>query len=204
MVLLAGLSFALGRLAAPATPPANPITAIDGIPVGVEHTPAGALAAADNYVATEQESVEQNPARETQLIEIVDAPSYRSADLKSAAAVRGSDPAGMALWARGGHSLAVVGARRLDYYHGDTAQVTSWVADVFWGPGRPPKQGWVLAQTSLRWLSDHWAVTNNVTLPTPGPVPASTPQANQANSSLSTFEGPLAGYSTPTYGAASR
>lgn len=207
VLLVVGLAtgaFALGRSAAGHPPPADSIANVGGIPVGIEHTPAGAVAAADNYVMVEQASVEQDPARETRLIDTVDAPSYRPGDLQSAAAVRAANPTGMAFAARGGHDLPLIGASRLDYYSGDVAEVTIWHAGIFWGAGQPrtPSQSWEMDQTSLRWGGRQWFVTSDGTMSAAGPAPASTPQSSPANSTSQAFSSDLAGYTTPSYGAA--
>jgi len=186
-VLLALGAFLTGRSVAPPPQPADSITTIGGIPVAVDHSPAGALAAVDNYVAVAYATVERNPRRDEQLIDSVYAPAIRSSALGGAATVRNQNAGSMALWAHGGQNLSLIGARRLDYYRGDQAQVTTWNVDIFWGPGRPPKQAWVLTQTSLQWARGRWLVTTTATLPTPGPVPALTPQATAADDRESAF-----------------
>jgi hypothetical protein len=60
-----------------AGPPAA-VELVDGVPVGVQHTPAGALAAADNYVALASQSVEQDPAAFNALVTQVYAGSPRA------------------------------------------------------------------------------------------------------------------------------
>lgn len=202
VVLLALGAFSIGRSLAAAPQPADSVTTIGGIPVAVDHSPVGALAAADNYVAVAYATVDRNPRRDEQLIDTVYAPAIRGSALRGAATVRNQNATALSLWAHGGQNLSLVGARRLDYYHDDEAQVTTWNVDVFWGPGRPPKQAWALTQTSLRWASDRWLVTSTETLPTPGPVPAITPQATAADDSASAFNRDLAGLSAPIYGAA--
>jgi hypothetical protein len=202
VVLLALGAFLTGRSVAPPPQPADSITTIGGIPVAVDHSPAGALAAADNYVAVAYATVERNPRRDEQLIDSVYAPAIRSSALGGAATIRNQNAGSMALWAHGGQNLSLIGARRLDYYRGDQAQVTTWNVDIFWGPGRPPKQAWVLTETSLQWARGRWLVTTTATLPTPGPVPALTPQATAADDSESAFNRDLAGLSAPIYGAA--
>lgn len=202
LVLLAVAGFLLGRALAPAAPSRDPTLDVRGIPAGIEHSPAGALAAADNYVSVSYDSVERDPAREARLIGTVYAPAIRSSALAGAASVRARSPAAMRLWAHGGRNVSLIGARRLDYYRGDDAQVTTWNADVFWGPGRPPKQAWVLTQTSLRWNGARWLVRQTTTLPTAGPVPAVTPQAGSANDTPAAFATGLDGFSAPAYGAA--
>lgn len=200
--LLAIAGFLGGRALAPAATASDPIERVGGIPVGVEHSPSGALAAADNYVGVSYDTVERSPARDSQLINAVYAPGIRAGAIRGAAAVRKQDPAAMRLWRSGGQNLSLIGARRLDYYSGDYAQVTTWNADVFWGRGRAPKQAWVLTQTSLRWSGGRWLVSGTSTLPTAGPVPALTPQATSSNDSTAAFHADLAGYSSPAYGAA--
>jgi hypothetical protein len=202
VAVLALAAFMLGHALAPAASSRDPIENASGIPVGVDHSPAGALAAADSYVAASYESVERNPARDAQLIKAIYAPAIRASAISGATAVRARNAAGMRLWARGGRNLSVVGARRLDYYRGDAAQVSTWNVDVFWGPGRPPKQEWVLTQTSLRWSGGRWLVAETETLPVAGPVPALTPQATPSNDSATAFGTDLAGFSAPSYGAA--
>ena len=202
IVLLGLAAFLIGRALSPGAAPADPVAEMSGIPVGVEHSPDGVLAAADNYVAVSYASVERNPGVDTLLIETVYAPAIRMSAIAGAAAVRAQNPVGMSLWAHGGQNLSVIGARRLDYYDGNDAEVTTWNVDVFWGPGRPPKQAWVLTQTSLLWSGGRWLVTATTTLPTPGPVPAITPQATAANDSSDAFGEDLAGFHAPTYGAA--
>jgi hypothetical protein len=201
-VLLALGAFVIGHSFVPAPQPAASVTIIGGIPVAVDHSPAGALAAADNYVAVAYATVERDPRRDEQLIDAVYAPAIRRSAIGGAATVRSQNAAARSWGTHAGQNLSLVGARRLDYYRGDEAQVTTWNVDVFWGPGRPPKQAWALTQTSLRWARGRWLVTTTATLPTPGPVPAITPQATAANDSESAFNRDLAGLSAPMYGAA--
>jgi hypothetical protein len=202
LALLVVAGFLLGRTVAP--PPATPdvVNSVRGIPVGVDHSPPGALAAADNYVAVSYGSVERDPATNSRLIDTVYATGIRASALSGAAAVRAQNPDAMSLWRNGGQNLSLIGARRLDYYRGDAAQVTTWNADIFWGPGRQPKQAWVLTQTSLRWSRGTWLVTGTSTLPTAGPVPALTPQASSSNDSVAAFRSSLGGFAAPGYGAA--
>lgn len=201
VVLLFGTVFVLGRGAGSSAPASNPVRYIGGVPVVVDHSPAGALTAADNYVAASYASVELNPVKYARLIRAVYSPAIRTAATSGAVAVRDQNLSAMRLWARGGHSLSLIGGRRLDYYSDDKAQISTWNADVFWGPGRPPKQAWVLTQMSLRWVDDRWLVTSIATLPTGGPVPALTPQAATGNDSVATFDTALAGFTPPSYGA---
>lgn len=200
-VVLAAVAFGVGRALAPARAPANPIARVAGIPVGTERSPAGALAAADAYVAVEQQSIEGDPARERQLIAVADARSYQRADVRSAAAVRAADPAGERFVARGGRALWILGARRLDSYSAAGAQVSAWNGDVFWAGGRAhPTQSWGEDQVTLVWQDGRWRITRDATLSPNGPVVATVPQATAANSSTAMFEQALSGFSSPPYG----
>jgi hypothetical protein len=208
MVIAVGLLAVMGTavfalahaLSVPGKVP-NPIVMIDGVPTGIEHSAAGAVAAADEYVAVAYDSVEKSPARDTALIDTDYAPQIRAAAIQGAAAVRAENPDAMALWHHGGQSITLVGARRLDYYGGDAAETTTWSANVIWGPQRPPKQNWVLTQTWLRWSADRWLVISTTTLPIGGPVPALTPQSTPTNDSTAAFGADLSGYSAPGYGS---
>ena len=200
-VVLAALAFLVGRALAPAAGPGNPIARVAGIPVGMEHSPAGALAAADAYMAVEQESVEADPAREGQLIAVDDAPSYQAADVRSAAAVRAADRAGERFVARGGHALWILGARRLDSYSAARALVSAWNGDVYWaGERADPAQSWGEDQVTLVWQAGRWRVARDATLSPNGPAVASVPQATRSNSSTAMFDQALGGFSSPPYG----
>jgi hypothetical protein len=202
--VVSALVFWVGRGLAPAAVPASAPPRPGSRPHTGSSSRAGALAAADDYVLVEQQSVEQDPARETRLIDTADAASYRQADARSAAADRERDPAGMVLWAHGGRSVTVIAAHRLDYYRPGAVQVTTWTAQIFWGAGRAPQQSWGLGQTTLQWTGGRWFVTSDVALATGAPVPASTPQSTAANGRPALFTAELAGFADPVYGAASR
>ncbi len=93
----------LGRATAPAGNPADAgLRLLGGIPVGVARTPAGALAAADNYVALASQTVEQSPDAFAQLVAAAYAPSARALTLRQAAAIRAADPTGMRNYELGG------------------------------------------------------------------------------------------------------
>src|SRR5438477_9493568 len=66
-----------------------------GVPVGVEQTPAGALAAADNYLAASSQTLEQDPSAFGTLVARVYAPANREQTLAEAQQLRLSDPVGM-------------------------------------------------------------------------------------------------------------
>ena len=114
-----------------------------------QDTPAGALAAADNYVAIASQTVEQDPGEFAALVDAVYAPAARTSTLAQAARVRAADVADMRNYAQGGRAVAVIAARRLDRYTPARASVTSWLGGFVWGPGLSPRQSWNLVDTTL-------------------------------------------------------
>ncbi len=79
----------------------GPVELLGGVPVGVQDTPAGALAAADNYVALASQSVEQNPGVFAALVgRGVRAPGARRARSPKRS-VRAGDTQNMSNYARG-------------------------------------------------------------------------------------------------------
>jgi hypothetical protein len=170
-----------------------------GVPVGVEQTPGGALAAADNYLADSAQTLEQDPSAFAELVARVYAPSARAGMLAAAQQLRLSDAAGMGNYSEGGRGLAVVAARRLDRYTPSSATVTSWLAGFVWGPRVSPRQSWNLVDTTLVWRSGRWLVASSQTDGTPAPAPAIV-YLDGHNDSLAAFS-ELAGMTAPFYGS---
>jgi hypothetical protein len=196
-----GGCFVAGRATVTAGGPRNPIVLERGIPVGVQRTPHGAVAAADEYLAIEQETVERDPIGFASLVEADYAPSIRQSTIAAGGSDRRSDPRGMALWASGGQSFTLIGASRLDWYRTREAQVTSWAGQVFWGPGRAPTQAWALAETTLAWRNGRWVVLGMRTLPDPAPSPAALSGADPRAQSSVAFYSQLRGFAPVSYGA---
>lgn len=203
--LLALATLAIGVLVGRATKPAGQeipaaVVTAGGVPVGVADTPAGALAAADNYVALASQSVEQNPAEFAQLARAVYAPAARASTLAQARRLRAADVAGMRNYAQGGRAVAVIAARRLDRYSPTRASVTSWLGGFEWGPGLSPRQSWNLVDTTLAWRRGRWLVTSMNTERTPAPVP-SIVFIDGHNNQSAAFNSRLVGMTAPFYGA---
>jgi hypothetical protein len=198
-VVLGIVGFLIGRAAPSPTP--DPIQTRAGVPVGVGHSPGGAVAAADDYLTSEQASVERDPQRFQALLSQDYAPATKQSALADAAADRKRDPGGMRLWATGGQSFTVIGAHRLDWYRGDSAQVATWAGQIFWGPGQAPCQVWALGRISLAWRRGRWRVSAMTTLPGPPPAPSSLPQAGPADDTSDAFYSQLEGFSPVTYGS---
>jgi hypothetical protein len=171
------------------------------VPVGVEHSPAGAVAAADGYVATEQATVERDPARFAAFVSQDYPPPVKANSLAAARDDRLHDPAGMRLWASGGESFTTVAAHRLNWYRRDAAQVTTWAGQVFWGPHQPPSQVWALGRTDLAWRDSRWVVTDMTTLPATAPAPAALPQDGPADDTADDFHSRLNGFVPVSYGS---
>jgi hypothetical protein len=203
--LLALCALAAGVLIGRATSHADhassaAVVMIHGILVGVQDTPAGALAAADNYVAVASQTVEQDPVEFAELVATVYAPAARSGTLAQAARARAADVADLRNYAQGGRAVAVIAARRLDRYAPARALVTSWLGGFVWGPGLSPRQSWNLVNTTLSWQHGRWLVVSMNTGWTPAPVPSVVFVDGQNNSSAA-FDARLVGMTAPFYGA---
>jgi hypothetical protein len=176
------------------------VVMVRGMPVGVQDTRAGALAAADNYVAIASQTVEQNPVEFAELVATVYAPAARTSTLAQAARARAADVADMRNYAQGGRAVAVIAARRLERYTPARASVTSWLGGFVWGPGLSPRQSWNLVDTSLTWQQGRWLVASMNTERTPAPVP-SVVFVDGNNNQSGAFDAGLVGMSAPFYGA---
>jgi hypothetical protein len=176
------------------------VVIVGGIPVGVQDSAAGALAAADNYLAIASQTVEQNPGEFAALVDTVYAPASRARTLTVAARARAMDIANMRNYAQGGRAVAVIAARRLDHYTPGRATVTSWLGGFVWGPGLSPRQSWNLVGTTLIWRAGRWLVASMSTERMPAPVP-SVVFVDGRNNQSAAFDARLAGMTAPFYGA---
>jgi hypothetical protein len=208
-IVIAGAAWAVGRASAPDTPAASDdqrpsvqgaVRTIDGVPVGVDHSRAGALAAADNYVATVSENVVKDPRLYEALVRRVFAPSEQDYALREGQRARTLAPQAVSDYAEGGSAVALIGARRLDAYDGSRAQVTTWLGGVVWGPSRRPTQRWQLVETDLRWDGQRWLVERMRPAERTAPAPAVTKADDVSAYERSTFERELRGMTAPTYG----
>jgi hypothetical protein len=200
-VLALGAGLVIGRASSPGrgtTPTA--VVIVHGVAVGVQDTPTGALAAADNYLAAASQTVEQDPAAFAALVEMVYAPAARQSTLAAATRVRDADTADMRDYAQGGRAVAVIAARRLDHYSPRRATVTSWLGGFVWGPGLSPRQSWNLVDTILIWRAGRWLVADTNTESTAAPVP-SVVFVDGDNNQSPAFDSELAGMTAPFYGA---
>jgi len=203
------IGWAIGRSSAPDQPaqadaaPAGAIRLDDGVPIGIEHSRAGALAAADNYVAVSSETVIQDPARYANLVrEAFDAP-YQGQAIREAQALRRRSTETIANYEVGGRAMAIVAARRIERYAGQRARVTTWTAGLSWGPGRAPGQRWFFTETRLRWAGDRWRVERIDESERPAPTPGVVRYSAKIALRTETFERDLRDMTAPTYGAPS-
>lgn len=209
-LLLIGGAWAAGRATAPEggsdkTSTANTSPAalqtIDGVAVGVQRSRPGALAAADNYVASVAESVIPRPQDHERILQRVFVPSEREYALAEGRRVRNASPDAVANYAAGGAGVGIIGARRLDTYDGTRAEVTTWLGGIVWGPEQRSTERWSLIETRLRWDGQRWLVERMRPASRPAPTPAVTKAQDTSAYSSSSFERELRGMTAPTYGA---
>jgi hypothetical protein len=208
-LVIAAAAFFAGRGSAPehaasgaGDTTASPVDFVGGIPVGVQHTRVGALAAADNYVAAATETALPDPVRYRRLVASVYAPSYRATALREAHEARARAPALVAAYKSGGRKgVAVVAARRLDGFAANTAHVTTWRAGLVWGPSDTPFSQWFLTKTSLRWNGQRWLVSKIDDAQRPAPTPP-VRYTDRRSLRSETFDRELNGMTAPIYGAA--
>ena len=211
VILVGAIGWIVGRSSAPDASagegrggaPQAAIRVIEGVPVGVHRSRAGALAAADNYVAVSSETVVQDPDRYVKLVRAVFAEAYQLTAMREAQALRRRSGPTLSNYEAGGRALAVVGARRLDEYSGDQAKVSTWTAGISWGPERRPGQRWFFTETELRWDGDRWRVERIDEADQGAPTPGVVRYAEKDTLEAEAFDRRLRGMTAPTYGAGS-
>jgi hypothetical protein len=202
-VLLLGAGVLIGRgsvSSAQRSSTTNPIALVNGVPVGVADTPAGAIAANDNYLATEAQTDEQDPTVFATLVATVFTPATGQLSLQEAAQLRSSDTTLTSAYAAGARALAVVGARRLDSYSRQRATLTTWVGAFLWGPTLAPEQTWNLINSTLVWRDGRWLLAQLHIDTTAAPVP-SIVYVDGDNNTAAAFNA-LNGMTAPFYGTA--
>jgi hypothetical protein len=206
-IVISGAAWAAGRASAPVRPPSDEIATvqtavrtIDGVPVGIQRSRAGALAAADNYVARVTETIVQDPGAYARLVRAVWVPEGQDRALREGESTRQRSTAAVENYAAGGRGLSIVAARRLDMYDGARADVTIWTAGFSWGPRQPPGQRWFLTETTLRWDGQRWRVEKMDEAQRPAPAPARVGYDAAASLKTETFDRELRGMNAPTYG----
>ncbi|HZD72611.1 MAG TPA: hypothetical protein VE776_01755 [Actinomycetota bacterium] len=156
---------------------------LNGVPVGWDHSEAGAVGAATNYTAALASSeLMFDDARRGAAVETVAAPQARARlarDLENqakliAASFFGIQDADAAL-------AQVVASKvvfqtipvryRLDAYDGDRARVSIWQTGVggYQDSSLPPQEAWGMTTVQLQWIDKDWKETGATV--TDGPVP---------------------------------
>lgn len=202
LIVVAIVAFLVGHATTSTTASAsspNPIQTINGIPVGIQDSPAGALAAADNYVTESSETAPQNLSLYDRFVRTVYVPERQQATLSQVRQQRADDPE-IKNYQAGGKGVTFIAARRLDSYTPASATVTSWIEAVGWGPLQQPKQGWLLVATTLRWGNGRWLVETLDPSPSPAPTPALAAPSSPTNQTAAAFDSSLKAMSTPYYG----
>jgi hypothetical protein len=170
MLVIAIGTFAAGYDSAPRTARPNPIRLEHGIPIGVLDTPAGAVAAADNYVVSEDDAL-LSPVWTRGVVRAVWAPGAQAAELAQPfpAAALMAKPATFP----GLRLTAAVAASKLGSYTTQAAQIDVWHEVTVWGPNLVPTQRWALDTINLAWASSRWLITSRSSTPdAQTPVPA--------------------------------
>ena len=208
-VVLAGvIGWFAGRSSAPDSANAESggsasgaIRVVDGVPIGVQHTRAGALAAADNYVTVATETAIQDPERYEALVRRAYASEYQATALREGRDARRRSPRLVDEYRNGRKGLAIVGARRLDSYSAGRADVTTWRAGVVWSPTSEPFTQWFLTETQLQWDGERWRVLKTDDARRAAPAPPIRYEDREGLRS-ETFDRELRGMRAPFYGAA--
>ncbi len=162
----------------------------------VAHAPGGALAAADNYVATGiTASLDPNQLR--QFANSVVDPAARRQFIATSQAMTQAE--GLPPGAR---VIGSVVAHRLNSFDGRTADTTAWALSSYWDGGVEPTQYSSPFELSLRWSDSQWQI-ESVRESVPGPVPALVGDGGGARTS-GVWDQALSGMSSPLPSTATR
>jgi hypothetical protein len=189
-------ALALGYQTAPRVVGTNPIRLEAGVPVAVVDTPVGAIAAAENYLASEDDAL-LSRGEIQRVVDTLWAPGERDVELAQpfpAAALAGRPATfpGLKL------AAAVAGAK-LESYSPQSAQVLVWHEITLWSGSVAPTQRWVLDAVTLVWDSGRWLVAARMAAPdSETPVPAWTSGTPQ-DRTTEAFDTRLVGMSAPYY-----
>jgi hypothetical protein len=161
-------------------PGPGPLGTVDGVPVGYERSPAGAVAAASQYGLVAAGPLLFQEARRRAAVRAMAAPeavARLDAELAGAAAAIGrltgiGPDAGEAA---GAVVLPVLVGYRVDGYDRNRAQVAIWSTGILGLRGRyPARTVWSTTVQTLRWVGGDWKLVSSVTRE--GPVPLESQQ----------------------------
>jgi hypothetical protein len=173
---------------ATATGRVGPSEVVNRVPVGYQHSKAGAVAAAANYAKVLSSELILDKASRRKAIDTLAAPEARARQQRAfdravASLVKGLGVKDGA--AADGTVLlrAVPVGWRMEAYTGDRATVAIWVTSVAGSLGGPPggvpvQEGWGTTTVKLRWVGGDWKQLESTTTEGPAPVAdAATPTA---------------------------
>jgi hypothetical protein len=197
LLLVPAGAFVIGYESVPRTSHPNPIRLEGGVPVGVLDTPAGAVAAADNYLSAEDDAL----VSAGDLRRVLDAawtPAARAVEFAQpfpAAALAGKPATFPDL-----ELTAAVAGDRLESYTAGAARIGVWHEVTIWSRAVSPAQRWTLDTVTLVWQASQWMVASHSSAPqAQTPVPAWTSGGPDDRTSEA-FDTRLAGMSAPYYG----
>jgi hypothetical protein len=197
VLVLAVGGFLLGRSTTGDDAP-NAVATVNGVTIGTDPSRAGALAAADNYVATAVDEILASPDEYEKFVrEAFQAQSVSEA-LEAARGLREELPNTVAAFADGMHTTTWPAARKLVSYGNGRAQVLTWTGSTNWGGKNPPKQSWALNRTTLVWEREGWRIQKMQADPADAPAPA-TVRVQGTGDTNETFE-ILDDMTAPIYG----
>jgi hypothetical protein len=164
------------QAAASAAPAVGPSATKDGVPVGYQHSRAGAVAAATNYVAVLASDLVFDTRRRQAAVAALAAPESQAALQRSteqnaavlAKALRVPAGGGVGVIAR-----AIPVGAKVDRYDDALATVSIWQTSIGGSTnGAPVQQGWGTTTVNLRWVGGDWKQVSATTVIGPVPLPA--------------------------------
>ena len=194
-VVVAG-AMAVGYKTAAKVARPGPIRLEEGVPVAVVDTPVGALAAAENYMGSEDDAL-LSRAEIRRVVEAEWTPAAREVELAQpfpAAALAGKPTTFPGL-----ELVAAVAGAELVSYTPESAQAVVWHEITLWSPAVVPTQHWSLDTVTLVWDDGRWLVASRTAAAdSETPVPAWT-SGTPRDSTSEAFDTRLAGMSGPYY-----
>jgi hypothetical protein len=165
---------------AAATGQVGPREVVHGVPVGYQHSKAGAVAAATNYAKVLSSELILDKASRRKAIDTLSAPEARARQQRAFDRAVASLAKGLGVKdaaAADGTVLlrAVPVGWRMEAYTGDRATVAIWVTSVVGSLGGSPggvpvQEGWGTTTVQLRWVGGDWKQLESTTKEGPAPV----------------------------------
>lgn len=166
----------------------GPTTLVGGVPMGYAHNPAGAEAAAIEFLRLDQALVAMSDDEASAAKRVVTSSSAADALVADLVAKLGALRTGYP----GGTTLFRVGvlATRVSPAGADRVRVEVWHVGVVSPPNALPYEDWTTQRYELVWESDDWRIAGEASTPGPRPLPlpaASPSGPGQLESALAGF-----------------